>query len=103
MSVTSGYILEPFNASSPYYDDVVQIYLEAFGGVPESGYWHGAPGDTACQPALPACAPLDGGCERGRAPTLRAQWLALSPPGLVFTPGRQPFVVMGREINSDER
>ncbi|HEY7057442.1 MAG TPA: GNAT family N-acetyltransferase [Vicinamibacterales bacterium] len=24
-------------------------------------------------------------------------------PGLVFTPGQQPFVVMGREINSGER
>jgi ribosomal protein S18 acetylase RimI-like enzyme len=23
--------------------------------------------------------------------------------GLVFTPGQQPFAVMGREINSDER
>ena len=32
MSVTRGYILEPFDASSPYFDDVVHIYLEAFGG-----------------------------------------------------------------------
>ena len=32
MSMTSGYTLEPFDAASPYFDEVVRIYLEAFGG-----------------------------------------------------------------------
>ncbi|HKT37396.1 MAG TPA: GNAT family N-acetyltransferase [Ktedonobacterales bacterium] len=32
MSTTSGYTLEPFDAASPYFNEVVRIYLEAFGG-----------------------------------------------------------------------
>ena len=32
----------------------------------------------------------------------RSGWRYLHPD-LVFTPGQQSFVVMGREINSDER
>jgi GNAT superfamily N-acetyltransferase len=32
MSTTSGYTLEPFDAASPHFDEVVHIYLEAFGG-----------------------------------------------------------------------
>ena len=32
MSMTSGYALEPFDAAFPYFDEVVRIYLEAFGG-----------------------------------------------------------------------
>jgi hypothetical protein len=32
MSITSGYTLEPFDAVSPYFHEVVRIYLEAFGG-----------------------------------------------------------------------
>lgn len=35
MAETHGYTLEPFDASSPYFDDVVRIYLEAFGGEEE--------------------------------------------------------------------
>lgn len=31
MSVASGYTPEPFDAASPYCDEVVRIYLEAFG------------------------------------------------------------------------
>src|SRR5690348_5041035 len=32
MSMTSGYTLEPFDTASQYFDEVVRIYLEAFGG-----------------------------------------------------------------------
>lgn len=32
MSGTGGYMLEPFGATSPYFEEVVRIYLEAFGG-----------------------------------------------------------------------
>jgi len=177
MSVTRGYILEPFDASSPYFDDVVHIYLEAFGGEENAirafiaryattlpdwrGYvaligpqvvgmgfgtrslpgqwWHDPvaaaidPDDPALQDArvLVDLAARSAYRNRGVGTALLEMLLASQPcprallstevanagahrlyerngwryllPGLVFTPGQQPFVVMGREINSGER
>jgi GNAT superfamily N-acetyltransferase len=174
MSMTSGYTLEPFDAASPYFDEVVRIYLEAFGGeedvirafiaryastLPDwRGYvaligaqvtgmgfgtrslpgqwWHDrvAAEIGANHPALQDAWVLVDLAVRsayrnwGIGATLLKTLLAsqtcpralLSPevanvgahrfydrngwrdlhPGLVFTPGQQPFVAMGCEVNS---
>lgn len=174
MSMTSGYTLEPFDAASPYFDEVVRIYLEAFGGeedvirafiaryastLPDwRGYvaligaqvtgmgfgtrslpgqwWHDrvAAEIGANHPALQDAwvlvdlAVRSAYRNRGIGATLLKTLLASQPcprallstevanvgahrfyerngwrylhPGLVFTPGQQPFVVMGCEVNS---
>src|SRR5690349_1257608 len=174
MSTASGYALEPFDAASPYLDEVARIYLEAFGSDEDAirafiaryantlpdwrGYvaligmhvagmgfgtrslpgqwWHdrvateigadhpalqdawvlvdlavrtayrnrGIGGmlletlltNQPCPRALLSTEVADAGARRLYE---RNGWRYLHP-GFVFTPGQQPFVVMGREISS---
>ena len=177
MSTTSGYTREPFDAASPYLDEVVRIYLEAFGGeegairefitryasmLPDwRGYvaligahvagmgfgtrslpgqwWHDrvAAEIGADHPALQGAwvlvdlAVRSAYRNRGIGGMLLEELVANQPcprallstevanagarrlyeqngwrylhPGFVFTPGQQPFVVMGRELNSGVR
>lgn len=176
MSITSGYThsLEPFDAASSYFDEVIRIYLEAFGGEEDTirafitryantlpdwrGYvallgaqvagmgfgtrsqpgqwWHDrvAAEIGADHPALQDAwvlvdlAVRSAYRNRGIGTTLLETLLKNQPcprallstevanagarrlyecdgwrylhPGFVFIPGQQPFVVMGREINS---
>ena len=174
MSMISGYTLEPFDASSPYFNEVVRIYVETFGGEEDAirafiaryastlpdwrGYialsgahvagmgfgtrslpgqwWHDrvAAEIGAAHPALQDAWVLvdlevrSAYQNRGIGATLLDTLLTSQPcprallstevanagarrlyerngwrylhPGFVFTPGQQPFVVMGREISS---
>lgn len=174
MSMTRGYTLAPFDAASPYFDEVVRIYLEAFGGDEDTirafvtryastlpdwrGYlalmgadvagmgfgtrslpgqwWHDrvAAEIGADHPALQDAwvlvdlAVRSTNRNRGIGAALLKTLLASQPcprallstevanagarrfyerngwrylhAGLVFTPGQQPFVVMGCEVNS---
>ena len=101
--MTSGYTLEPFDAASPHFDEVVRVYLEAFGGeenavrafiaryantLPD---WYGYVALIGAHVA---------GMGFGARRLYECYGWRYLHPGLVFTPGQQPFVVMACEINS---